>query len=101
MILISKLDLPIKAIEELCQLYKVHELAMFGSVLTDRFSEKSDIDLLVEFKPEVKIGLIKFIQFQHELSALIARPVDLVPKAGLKPLIRQSVLDSAQVLYAA
>ena len=97
----SKLKLPIEKIERLCQLYQVRELSLFGSVLTDRFTEKSDVDFLVEFKPEVRMGLVKFIQFQHELSALVSRQVDLVPKAGLKPLIRQSVLESSQVLYAA
>jgi hypothetical protein len=37
---------------------------------------------------------------QRELSAVLHRPVDLVPKSGLKPLIREQVLASAEVLYA-
>jgi predicted nucleotidyltransferase len=38
---------------------------------------------------------------QHELEDLLGRQVDLVPKGGLKPAIRDSVLATAQVLYAA
>jgi predicted nucleotidyltransferase len=38
---------------------------------------------------------------QRELSAILHRTVDLVPKGGLKPTIRQAVLSTAEVLYAA
>jgi len=37
---------------------------------------------------------------QRELSELLQRPVDLVPKEGLKPKIREAVLSSAEVVYA-
>jgi predicted nucleotidyltransferase len=37
---------------------------------------------------------------QRELADLFHRPVDLVPKDGLKPLIRDDVLSQARVLYA-
>jgi predicted nucleotidyltransferase len=38
---------------------------------------------------------------KRELSALFQRPVDLVPQLGLKPIIRQEVLESAEEIYAA
>jgi predicted nucleotidyltransferase len=38
---------------------------------------------------------------KRELSALFERPVDLVPQEGLKPAIREEVLDSAEEIYAA
>jgi uncharacterized protein len=38
---------------------------------------------------------------QRELGQLFQRPVDLIPRSGLKPLIRSDVLQSARVLYAA
>ena len=37
---------------------------------------------------------------QRELSALFGRSVDLVPRAGLKPVIAESVLKEAEPLYA-
>ena len=40
-------------------------------------------------------------RMQRELSELFQRPVDLVPMDGLKPVIRESVLASAQDVYAA
>jgi predicted nucleotidyltransferase len=38
---------------------------------------------------------------QRELEALLGRKVDLVPKDGLKPIIREHILATARVLYAA
>ena len=89
------------AIANLCRQYKVQKLSVFGSALGPNFGPDSDIDLLVTFKPDAHIGLIEFSRFQRELSETIGRKVDLVPKNGLKPLIRDEVLAQAQVLYAA
>ena len=36
----------------LCKMYKVKRLFAFGSVLTNRFTDKSDIDLVVDFDKE-------------------------------------------------
>jgi predicted nucleotidyltransferase len=90
-------------IAALCRQYHVRELAVFGSALGPNFGPQSDIDLLVSFEPDAKIGLFAFLDLQAELSALVERKVDLVPKNGLKPLIRNEVLAQAQdhILYAA
>jgi hypothetical protein len=90
----------LKAIKGLCERYRVRELSVFGSALRDDFSAASDIDLLVEFEPEAQIGFMTLSKMQRELSAILKRPVDLVPKKGLKPKIQESVLSSAKVLYA-
>jgi hypothetical protein len=61
----------------------------------------SDIDLMVEFEPFVRIGLIKFESLVEELESLAGRRVDLVTKRGLKPWVRPQVLKGARVIYAA
>lgn len=88
------------AIRDLCHRYKVRELSLFGSAITKDFNLESDIDLLVEFEPEAEVGFMTLSKMQKELSAILHRPVDLVPKGGLKPVIRDAVLSSAKVLYA-
>ena len=95
------IDIPLDRIAELCRQYQVRELALFGSVLRDDFGTDSDIDFLVEFEPSAQIGFMTLGRLQAELSELFHRAVDLVPKRGLKPVIRQSVLESAEVVYAA
>jgi predicted nucleotidyltransferase len=79
----------------------VRELSLFGSALRDDFRPDSDLDLLVEFEPGARVGFLLLGKMERELEGLLGREVDLVPKGGLKPLIRQAVLDSARVLYAA
>jgi hypothetical protein len=97
----QKLGLPEKEIADLCRRYQVRELAVFGSFVRGGFRPDSDIDLLVEFAPEAEIGFLTLSRMGRELSAMLHRQVDLVPKAGLKPRIRKEILDSRQVLYAA
>src|SRR3712207_820041 len=94
-------DIPMESLAELCRRYQVRELSIFGSAVRDAFRPDSDIDLLVDFQPNAGIGLLDFIGLQQDLEALLGRKVDLVPKRGLKPLIRDEVLRQARTLYAA
>ena len=61
----------------------------------------SDIDILVLFQPDARIGLIEYARLMDDLSVLMGRKVDLVSKKYLKPLIRDEVLQEARLLYAA
>ena len=45
------IELNLQRIIDLCRQYKVKSLAVFGSILTDRFNDNSDVDLLVDFEP--------------------------------------------------
>ena len=88
-------------LEHFCRQNQIARLSVFGSVLTDRFSPNSDIDVLVTFVPGAPIGFLALGRLQRELSDLLTRDVDLVVEDGLKPAIRPTVLATAQVLYAA
>jgi predicted nucleotidyltransferase len=93
-------DLPVDRIAGICKKYGVHELSVFGSFADGTATVDSDLDLLVEFLPDAQIGFVELSAMQRELADLSDRQVDLVPKRGLKPLIRDSVLSSSRVLYA-
>ena len=95
------IEIPQDRVADLCRRYKVRQLALFGSALRDDFGPESDVDFLVEFDPTAQIGFLTLAKLQRELSALIHRRVELVPKHGLKDRIRQAVLASAKVVYAA
>ncbi len=101
MVLAPGLELPASAIAEICQRHQVRELAVFGSAARGEARPDSDIDLLVEFQPQARVGLLGFARLMNELTELLGRKVDLVSKPGLKPLIRDSVLAEARVIYAA
>lgn len=97
----SDLELPMEPIKALCQRYHARELSIFGSALSGVVRENSDLDLLVEFEPAAEIGFVTLSRMQRELSTLLHRKVDLVPKRGLKAAIRDSVLSSARLIYEA
>lgn len=97
----TRLNVSESALASLCSKYSVQELALFGSAARQESRPESDIDLLVSFEAGVPVTLFTLIELQSELSALFARPVDLVPKNGLKRSLRAEVLSEARVLYAA
>lgn len=87
------------AISEFCQRHRIARLALFGSVLRDDFSAKSDVDVLVEFEPGHIPGLA-FMSMERELSGLLhGRRVDMVTPKFLNPRIRHQVLEGAEPLY--
>ena len=86
---------------DLCRRYGVMELSIFGSAVRGEMRPGSDIDVMVEFDPGARIGLLRFESLSEELGALVGHKVDLVTKRGLKPWIRPNVLQEARVIYAA
>lgn len=89
-----------EAMASLCQRYQVRELSLFGSAARGELREDSDIDLLVEFAPDARIGW-EFFDLEEELQSLFGRKVDLGTKRSLKPWVRANVLKDVRVLYAA
>ena len=97
----APLNIPPEELGCLCRRYQVRELALFGSMLLQDHRLESDVDLLVSFQPAARVTFSTLARMQRELAALLGRKVDLVPKDGLKPIIRDHVLATARVLYAA
>jgi predicted nucleotidyltransferase len=94
------LVIPTDSIAAYCQRNGIQRLALFGSAVREDFRPDSDVDLLVEFRPDARVGFLALSRMQRELSDLLQRQVDLVPRDGLKPQVRSSVLGDAEVLYA-
>jgi predicted nucleotidyltransferase len=96
-------DIEVEAakLADLCRRYQVRELSLFGSAARGEMRPDSDIDLLVEFLPGAQIDLVDYAGLMLDLSKLLGRKVDLVSKRGLKPLIRDAVLQEARPVYAA
>jgi len=97
----SPISVPQEKIADFCRRYEVRQIQIFGSTLREDFGPESDVDVLVEFEPDAQIGFIVLGRMRRELEQLFQRPVDLVPRDGLKPSIREAVLSNAEVIYAA
>jgi predicted nucleotidyltransferase len=97
----ARLPLPLEAVQAFCRKWSVEEFALFGSVLREDFSPKSDIDVLVTFSPQAKLSLFDFVEMQEEMERLLLRKVDLVSRGGLRnPFRRHEILRTRQVVYA-
>ncbi|MHB9132055.1 MAG: nucleotidyltransferase family protein [Armatimonadota bacterium] len=86
---------------EFCRKHKIIKLSLFGSVLRDDFRPDSDVDVLVEFEPGARVGLLSMASMALELSDIIGRHVDLRTPKDLSRYFRDEVLRHAEVQYAA
>ena len=88
-------------IAEFCRKHHIQRLAFFGSVLGESFGPDSDVDVLVEFEPNTRIGYITLGTLEIELSDMLGRQVDLNTPGGLHTRFRDRVLAQSELLYAA
>ena len=95
------IDIDAVQLAAVCRRFQVERLAMFGSAARGEMRPDSDVDLLVEFRPEAEIGFIEYAGLMLALSELLGRKVDLVSKPALRPLLRDAILSEALPLYAA
>lgn len=89
-----------RRLRSICERYGIQRLEVFGSVARGTATPASDIDLLYSLKPGVELGW-EIEDLTTELSELFGRPVDLVSRKSIHPLIRSDVLSQAQDFYAA
>ena len=101
MIRLGPVEVEESKLAELCRQYQVRELSVFGSAARGEMRPDSDVDLLVEFQPDARIGLLDHAGLMLDLAELLGRKVDLVSKRALKPLIRDAILGEARLVYAA
>ena len=71
----------------------IKSISLFGSYARNEQTNKSDIDLIVEF--DVVPSLFEFVRVQRELSDLLGIKVDLVMKGSLKPRVAQRAQKEA------
>ena len=88
-------------ISKLCKQYNVKRLFAFGSVLTDKFNEKSDVDLIVEFdKSAVTDHFLTYFDFKYSLENIFGRPVDLLVEQPIRnSYLRKNIESSKTMIY--
>lgn len=99
----KRAKLPIKLrkdqIDRFCKKHHIAYLALFGSVLTSHFTEKSDVDVLVKFEKKHTPHLLGLIGMESELSDIIGYTVDLKTPNDLSRYFRDDVLTKAKTIY--
>lgn len=89
------------AIIALCKQHKVKKLFAFGSVLTNRFNEQSDIDLVVDFdKTNVDDYFSNFFDLKYALESLLEREVDLLEEQAIhNPYLKENIDTTKMLIY--
>ena len=81
--------------KDLAEKYKVKEIGLFGSYVRGEQRKRSDVDILVEFQKVP--DLFKFIELEMYLERILKKKVDLVEKNGLRPRLKDIILN--EVVY--
>jgi predicted nucleotidyltransferase len=97
----ARIAIPSEELAEFCRKHGIRRLSLYGSVLRDDFRAQSDVDVLVEFKPDRTHGL-EIVDMESELSALLGgqHKVDIVSEKFLNPRLRDRILETAEIVYA-
>lgn len=88
----------------LCQSLGIEKLYVFGSAVSTRFKEDSDIDFLISFSDKLTINQYtdNYFTLHYELRSLFNRKTDVVTDKMLSnPYFIESVNESKQLIYEA
>jgi predicted nucleotidyltransferase len=96
----ARINIDKQAIADFCRKWRVSELALWGSILSEDFRPDSDVDVYVTFEEGYSPGL-HIVTMRDELAAMFGRPVDLGTKRTLRPRIKDTVISSSEVIFAA
>jgi uncharacterized protein len=93
----------LEEIGRLCRLHGVRKLEAFGSILRQDFDpQRSDVDVLVEFQPQVANSFSNFLDLKEALESLFGRRVDLVELRAIRNRrLRHHIEQSKSPVYAA
>ena len=99
------IELNMDKIIALCKKYKVKNLWVFGSILTPRFNDQSDVDLLVDFD-DSKLAVLdyadNFFDFIHALENVVGRKIDLTVNKSIKNrFFREEVDETRKLIWSA
>jgi uncharacterized protein len=88
-------------IADFCRKHHLTKLALFGSVLTDRFGPDSDVDVLFEYDQQHIPSLFEVVRMERELSEILGYKADMRTAEDLSKYFRDEVVRAALVQYAA
>jgi uncharacterized protein len=101
-IMLAELDTNTDAVAQLCRRFGVARLEAFGSATRADFdSARSDIDFLVQFRPEARAKAFdNFFGLREGLEALFRRPIDLLTVEQVQnPYLAASINASRRPIY--
>lgn len=93
-----------EAIFAICSDLKVEKLYAFGSVLSDKFNDNSDLAFLISFPKDLTVEEYteNYFALHYKLRELFNREIDIVTERSLSnPYFIQSINETKELIYAA
>lgn len=94
-----RIPIPREKIAEFCRLNYIKNLALFGSVLTDSFTDMSDVDVLVEFDSSHIPGFFGLVDMEDQLTLIVGRKAEIHTPRDLSRYFREEVVQQAYPIY--
>jgi predicted nucleotidyltransferase len=93
----------IDELKQLCNIFSVKSMYVFGSVCTDKFNDQSDIDILISFdKLSVDQYTDNYFDLHYRLQDLFGRKIDLLTDKSLSnPYFIKGLEQTKQLIYEA
>ena len=90
-------------IVDICKKLNVKHLFVFGSIITDRFNENSDVDFIVDINSDDPFDYAEnYFELKFQLEDLLKRPIDLLEERALKnKYLKFSIETTKKLIYAA
>ena len=95
----STRDIIIPNIKEYFATQPIVKAWLFGSFSRGEETEDSDVDILVDFDKNARIGLFKYAGIYGDLKELLGREVDLVQNGALKAFAVESAEQDKILIY--
>lgn len=93
-----------QAVRQVCAGRSILRVELFGSRATGNFNDSSDVDLLVDFDADAKIGLFELGVIREDLVEKLGVEVDILSRKAVERsrngIRRQSLLSHTVPVYA-
>ena len=95
----AQIEIPKDVVVDFCQRHQIRRLALLQKSLTS----EAELDLIVEFESDAKVGLLHLARMEKELSEALDRSTHLMTYKGVEkspnPLFKEAIVDSAVIQY--
>lgn len=91
-------------LKSLCEALQIKRLYAFGSVVSDKFNEQSDIDFLISFADNLSVEEYtnNYFLLHYKLRELFNREIDIVTERTLSnPYFIASINETKELIYEA
>ena len=89
-------------LENACSRFSINELYVFGSILTDKFNDNSDIDFIVSISSNNPLDYAEnYFEFKFELERIFHRKIDLLEQKAIHNKTFENIINKQKVLLYA